>query len=165
MPSFPTATAVTTRYFDADITKVYFLPAIASSSLVPTRTEMTAGTDLTTEIADLAGWKLEAGEISTPGMTTFDGNIPGKLKADGCSLTFYADKTGVDVRATLPRGTSGFIMFCDGGDVAGYKADVFPVRVRSNGKMRSAGEDAKRIEVPFSVTRTPAENVTIPANP
>lgn len=156
--------ATSTRYFNSGTTKVFFLPAIASAVLAPTRSEITAGTDLSAEIADIAGWTITASTIDTPDLgTPYTTNIPGRLTTDASSLTFYADKAGLDIRTLLPRDAAGFIVIADGGDVTGYKCDVFPVRVLSNGKPRGTGEDAARVMVPFSITKKPAENVTIPA--
>jgi hypothetical protein len=162
MPT-PAITA-STRYFDAGTTKVYYLPSVAATNLTPTRAEMNAGTDLSPEVQDLNGWSVMSGLIDTPDLaTTFTGNIPGRTSSPESSITFYASSNGVDVRALLPRGTSGYIMWCDGGDVGGNKGDVFPVRVRAIPKKRSVGEDATTIEVQFAITRQPAENITIPA--
>jgi hypothetical protein len=153
-----------TRYFNAGTTQVHFLPSIAAANLTPTRAEITAGTNLTGEVADLAGWSVTGGEIDTPDLgSTFTDKIPGKTSVDDSSLTFYADEAGNDVRDVLPRGTTGFIVIMDGGDVAGRPADVFPVRVRSVPKIRSAGEDSARLTVSFSITAEPAEDVAIPA--
>lgn len=163
MPT-PKITA-STRYTSLATTKCYFLPAIAATNLTPTRAEMNAGTDLSRELNDWSGWTVTGNDIATPDLETpFESNIPGKTTAEQSSLTLYASKNGVDVRTLLPRNATGFIMFCDGGDVANNKADVYPVQVKSNGKMRSlAGDAADKIQVQFSITREPAENVTIPA--
>lgn len=158
------AIAKSNRYFDVGITKCYYLPTIAAASLTPTRAEMDAGKDLSGEVAALDGWVVEAGEIETPDLATeFTGKIPGRTQAEDCSLTLHADKTGNDVRTLLPRGTEGYIMWCDGGDVAGNKADVFPIRVRANSAQRSVEDENARRMVSFSVTRKPAESVTIPS--
>jgi hypothetical protein len=155
--------SASTRYFDPEVTKVYFVPSIANQTS-PTRLEMDAGTDLSDEIADLSGWVVSGEDIPTPDLgSRFTANIPGRTSADDSSLTLYADKTGVDVRGVLPRDTSGFILWLDGGDVAGNKMDVYPVRVKSNGKMRSVGNEAARLQIQFSVTSEPTENVTVPA--
>lgn len=160
MPALPTSV----RFFHAGETKVYFLPSVAAASLTPTRAEINAGTDLSKEIADISGWMVSGGEIETPDLgSRFNSKIPGRTSVDDSSLTFYQDETGADVRAVLPRNTSGFILFADGGDVAGAKGDVYPIRVRSNGKARSAGDEAARLTVQFSCTREPAENITLPA--
>lgn len=152
------------RYIDAGRTKVFYLPACANPS-APTRAEITAGTDLTREIASAAGWQIQGAEVETPDLgSTFNSKIPGKTSVDDSSLTFYADLTGNDVRTVLPRGTGGFILIADGGDVSGHKGDNYPVRVRSVGKARTVeGTSAKVLTVSFSITSEPRENVAIPA--
>lgn len=158
------AITASTRYFDRGTSRCYYLPTVAAANLTPTRAEMNAGTDLSNEISDLSGWMVSAEQIDTPSLgTVFTGNIPGPTSASDSSLTLYASSNSVDVRALLPRGTAGYIMWLDGGDVPGNKADVFPVRVRSNGKQRSLGNEAAKIEVQCSITQTPGENVTVPA--
>lgn len=154
-----------TRYTSAGVTKCYYLPTVAAANLTPTRAEMTAGTDLSRELADWAGWTVTANKIETPDLANvFTSQIAGKTTAADSSLTFYASVNTVDVRNLLPRGTTGNIMFCDGGDVAGNRADVYPVTVMSNGKQRKIkGDGADEIMVQFSITSPPGENVTIPA--
>jgi hypothetical protein len=154
-----------TRFTSQGTTKCYFLPTIAAGNLTPTRPEMDAGTNLSPQLNDWSGWTVTSNKISTPDLeTTFESSIPGKTSSEDSDITFYASLDGADVRTLLPRGTTGFIMFCDGGDVPGNKADVYPIQVMSNGKVRSVnGEDADKITVPFSITAEPAENVTIPA--
>lgn len=152
-----------TRYFDVGTTKVYFLPACADIQS-PTRSEMNAGTDLSREIAEIDGWSVSSNQIQTPDFATrFVSQIAGRIEAADSNLTFYASEDSVDVRALLPRDTDGFMMWLDGGDTPGNKADVYPVTVTSVSKMRSAGAEAARIQVGFSITREPAEDVTVPA--
>lgn len=162
MPATPIT--ATTRYFARGVTKCYFLTTVADLTTGPTRAELDAGQDLSTEIAAIDGWLTEGEDIDTPDLATeFTGKIPGPTSVDDSSITFYADEMGDDVRSLLTRGTSGFIVFLDGGDVEGGPMDVFPVRVRSQGKARSLDDDAVTIEVSFSVTREPVENLTVPA--
>lgn len=162
MPT-PNITA-STRYFDRGTTKVYFLPTVAATNLTPTRAEMDAGTNLSNEVADLNGWSVAAEQIDTPVLgSVFTGSIPGGTSSPESSITFYSSSNSVDVRALLPRGTTGYVMWLDGGDVGGNKADVFPVRVKAVPKQRSLGNEAAKIEVQFSITREPGENVTVPA--
>lgn len=157
------AITATTRYFDVGKTKVYFLPTV-SSLTAPTRAEMNAGTDLSPEVADVAGWSVKSNLIQTPDFATrFVSQIAGRIEAEDSSLTFYASSDSVDVRSLLPRDTNGFIMWLDGGDVPTHKADVYPVTVTAVSKMRSAGSDPARIQVSFSITRSPGQDVTIPA--
>lgn len=157
------AITASTRYFDPETTKVYYVASIANKE-APTRLELDAGTDLSPEVADITGWNVTGEQIPTPDLgTLFTSQIPGRTTSDDSSLTFYSDKAGTDVRGTLPRGTSGFIVWLDGGDTASNKMDIYPIRVRSNGKMRSLSNEAARIQVQFSITSEPAENVAVPA--
>lgn len=162
MPATPLP--VTDRFFAADITKVYFLETIANVNMTPTRAEITAGTDLSDEIADWSGWSVTSGTIDTPDLgSRFTSQIGGRTSAPGSSITFYGDRGGDDVRQVLPRGTTGFIVIADGGDVATQPADVFPVTVLSVGKMRSVGDAAFQLTINFSITREPKEDATLPA--
>lgn len=158
------ALPATERYFAPEITKVFYLPTIASPTKVPTRAEITAGTDLSNEVADWSGWNVSSAMINTPDLgSRFNAQIGGRTSADASSITFYADKAGADVRAVLPRGTDGFILIADGGDVATQPADVFPVTVTSLGKLRTVGDEAARIQVTFAITDEPAEDIELPA--
>lgn len=161
----PTELTKSTRYTDQATTVVYFLPTIASTDLVPTRTEMDAGTDLSIEINDISGWTVESDQIDTQSLgETFTSQIPGSTSSPDSDLTFYTSRDGADVRALLPRNTTGFVMFCDGGDVPGNIAEVYPVTVTSVGVMRTSdGSEASKVKISFSVTREPAQGVTIPA--
>jgi hypothetical protein len=159
------ATPITqsTRYINPGVTKYYFCSAIANKS-APTRPELNAGTDVTRETAAIEGWVIDSANVDTPDAdTSFTGNIPGRLTAADSSFTFYADPSGADARALMPRNTNGFIVIMDGGDVAGRKMDVFPVRVASVGKVRSVeGSEAATVVIKFAVTSQPAEDVVIP---
>jgi hypothetical protein len=151
MPSLITASV---RYFDVGTTKIYYAPTIANTASV-TRAELNAATD---------GWSVSGTEIEVPDFATrFTAKIAGRIEASDSSLTFYASQNSADVRALLPRDTSGFIIWLDGGDVPTQKMDVYPVKVRAVSKMRSAGSEAARIQIQFSITREPTENSTIPA--
>lgn len=159
-----TPIASTTRYINPDTTKIYFVTSI-SDKTSPTRTELNAGTDVTREVNAVDGWMTESDQVETPDMDTrFTSKIPGRISADDSSITFYCDKTGADARSLLARDTDGFIIFLDGGDVAGSLMDVYPVRVSSLGKARSVdGDDAATVEIQFSITSEPAEDVEIPS--
>lgn len=160
-----TATPIsqTVRYINPGVTKIVYAPTVVDIS-APTRAEIDAGTDLSREVAELTGWQVNSNQVPTPDLaSTFTSNTPGRTTAEDSSLTFYADKTGDDVRALLPRGTDGFIIIMDGGDVPASPMDVYPIRVASNGKMRSVGEEAARIQVQCSITSEPAEDVAVPA--
>lgn len=151
------------RYSDPEVLKVIFLPACADKAN-PTRAEIDAGTDLSNEVADLSGWTVQSNQIDAPDLGhKFTAQISGRTTAPDSSIVFYADITGADVRTVLPRGTEGFILMADGGDVAASKADNFPIKVSSVGKERSVGDEPKRLTIQFSITSEPAEDVSIPA--
>jgi hypothetical protein len=162
MPATPIN--ATSRYYARGLTKIYFLTTVAALATGATRAELDAGQDLSDEVAAIDGWLTEGEDIETPDLgTEFTSKIPGPTSVDDSSLTFYADEMGDDVRSLLTRGTAGFIVFLDAGDVEGGPMDTFPVRVRSQGKARSLDDDAATIEVGFSITREPVENLTVPA--
>lgn len=163
MPT-PLATAAV-RFGDNATTVVYWVPSIAATNLTPTRAELTAGTNIGVDLNDLNGWEVSADQIDTQALNDpFQTKIPGILTAKDSDLTFFTSKNGVDIRTLLPRGTTGNIVFLDGGDVAGNKIEVWPVTVTSNAVMRSLqSKDASKIKVGFAVTKSPGQNLTCPA--
>lgn len=156
-----TPIAATSRYIPPGTTHYYFVSTIANKN-APTRPELDAGTDLTNEIAEVSGFSTTSEQTETPDLgSRFTGKIPGRITADDSSITLYMSSTSNDVRTLLPRDTSGFIVAFSEGDVAGRKMDVFPVKVSGQPKKRDI-EDAATIEIQFTITSIPAENVTIP---
>lgn len=152
----------TLRYFPPETRKYYFVTAIVSIA-APTRGELNAGTDLSEEIAEVAGFTLKTDTVATPDLgNRFTGNVPGRITADDSSMTFYASENSNDVRTVLPRGTTGFIVCLPEGDVAGQLMDVFPITV-SAAYLDTATDDPGRVIVEMVITSTPAQNVTIPA--
>lgn len=159
MPATVMAAAV--RYFQPEITKVLVIPTIAATTLVPTRAEMNAGTNVSNDVAGWSGWGVTSANIATPDLgRRFTSSIPGRITVDDSSITFYADITGADIRTALLRDQNTNIAILDGGDIAGSKMDVFKVTVSAVGKVRDI-EDAPRLTVSFTI-RAFAENVTIP---
>lgn len=152
------------RYINPGVTKIVFADAVADKN-TPTRSEINAGTDLTREVQGADGWTTESEQVETKDLDTeFTGSIPGRTSAKDSSLTFYADETGTDARSLLSRGTPGFVMIFDGGDIPNRKMRVFPVRVSSVGMpIDVEGKDAAMVEIAFAITSEPAENVTVPA--
>lgn len=162
MPATPISTV--TRYWSVGTAKWYFCSSIANKS-APSRAELNAGTDLTGEVNSVEGWTVSSELIEVPDANTaFKSKIPGAISAEDSSLTLYADASGSDVRTLLPRNTAGFIVRLGGGDTAGRKMDVFPVKVSSVSKMfGSTEEEGARVTIQFAITSEPAEDVTIPA--
>lgn len=175
----PPVIGASTRYMDVGVSKVYYIPTIAASTFVPTRTEMNNGKDLSPELGDWSGWVLSAEQLDTqPINSGFKSTIPGSVSSPTCTMTFYTSKNGTDVRSVLPPATVGFIFFCDGGDVTGNKGECWPVVVASNSVLRNSpgavqsasgsGSSsntnvmASLVVVEFSVTAMPALLVPIP---
>lgn len=163
MPT-PLLTA-STRFTDQATTVIYIIPSIAATNLTPTRAEMTAGLNITGEVNDLSGWTVESNQIVTEDLASpFESTIPGSTTAPKSDLVLYTSKNGVDIRNSLPRNTVTNIMFCDGGDTGGNKAEVYPVIVTSNGVMRNVpGKTASKVKIMFAITKQPAQGVTVPA--
>src|SRR5215216_1591081 len=158
----PNITA-STRYARFGVTRVVYALTVSNYNS-PTRAEINAGTDLSTEVAEISGFQVNAGFIDTPDLaTSFTAKIAGRTSADDSSVTMYASVNSVDVRGVLPRGTTGFFMWFDEGDVPGRKFDIYPITVGSVAKERSTGDDPARLVVQVAITRVPAENVTVPA--
>lgn len=158
-----TALPASDRYIMPGVSKVFYLPTVADPTTGPTRAEITAGTDLSNEIAAISGFSSTANMVDVPDLKSrFTRQIPGRLSAEASSITFYADRGGDDVSAVLPRDTAGFIYFMDGGDVPGDKSDLFPISVVSNSKPRQLENAVVRV-VSVSVTDVPYEGLVIPA--
>lgn len=152
-----------TRYARFGVTRVVYALTV-SNYLSPTRGEINAGTDLSNEVSEINGFQVLSGFIDTPDLaTSFTPKIIGRTTSDDSSVTMYASVNSVDVRTLLPRGTTGYLMWFDEGDVAARKFDVYPITVGSVAKERSTDDVASRLIVNVAITRVPAENVTVPA--
>jgi len=160
MPA-PEITA-STRYFLPGTTKVLILPAVASMVTGPTRPNINAGLDVSDEIAAIGGWMVNSANTDTPDLgRRFVSQVSGRLTAADSSLTFWSDVTGTDIRDELTIDMETYVVFLDGGDVAGSPMDVYKVKVSSVGKIREI-EGAGRIECRFSI-REYVENLDVPA--
>lgn len=160
MPATPMTSS--TRYYRPGVTQVSYVPTIATQA-APTRAELNAGTALGGEVSAIDGWQVTSNFIDAPDLaSTFISKVASSTEAGDSSLTFYASSNSIDVRALLPRGTAGYIVFLDESDVAGKKMDVFKILVAAAPKQRDLGELAQ-IQVQFSIVSAPSENVTIPA--
>jgi hypothetical protein len=160
MPATPITASV--RYVRFGVTRVVFAPAVANI-LVPTRAEINAGTDLSGEVSEISGFQVNSNFVDTPDLlSSFTAKLAGRTSSDDSSITMYASSNSTDVRALLSRGTAGFLMWFDEGDTPGRKYDVYPITVGSVAKDRSL-EDPARLVVNVAITRTPTENITVPA--
>jgi hypothetical protein len=164
MTATPIAQAV--RYIHPGVSKFYFLTTIAATNLQATRPELDAGTDLSRELAATTGFNVASNIVDAPDLASaFTSKVIGRTTAEDSTATFYMNKTGADqLRALLPRGTTGFVVICWGGDVEGNLADTFPVTVASAAKeVNLTSEDPARVMMRFAITAEPAIDWTLPA--
>jgi hypothetical protein len=160
MPATPLNIAE--KFSALDGLELVWLPLIAATTLIPTRAEIDAGTDLTTEIAGWDGFEVDPQDIETPSLARYTGTIPGRIQITPGVLRIYADRGADDARDILSDGTVGYLAWFDSGDVAAEKMDVWPVQVNRLSKARSM-EDATLLSVRFSHPRLPVEDLTVPA--
>lgn len=153
------------KYSRRGVSQFLYVPTIAATTMIPTRAEITAGTNLTAAIAELDGWTAENQAIEVPDMSdTFDGTIPGSDKASDSSFTFYEDSTTNVTEELLKKGTTGYIVIFRKGDIPTNKSmDVFPIRVGSVQPAYTADNEAAKFTVNFSVTRRPVQGAAVPA--
>ena len=158
------------RFMRAGTTRFYFVPTIAATTtLIPTVAEVTAGTRIDAQIATVNGFSFANQPIKTPDMaSTFESSIPGKDAADDSSLEMYQVKGTDSIRTALAKGTAGYmVIFFDG--IAGStpaiadKVDTFPCQVASNAKMYTADNEAAKYRVVFTITDPPKTDLAIAA--
>lgn len=158
MPAIP----VSTRFYQVGVVDVYWLPAVANPAAV-TRAEITAGTDLASELDDWAGWSYSTTFIETKdAKSRVSPKLAGRLALEDSSMTFNGSVDGDDIRTVLTLDDTGYILICDGGDVEGYPAELFPVTVGSVVPVRSLDASAFLVRIDFGVTNVPT-TVTLPA--
>jgi hypothetical protein len=158
MPTIP----VSTRFFQPGIVAVYWIPEVANTASI-TRAEITAGTDLTPELDDWAGWSYSTTFIETKDAASrIRPKLAGAVSLDDSSMTFNGSQDGEDIRTVLTRGDTGYVLIADGGDVTAQPAELFPVEVGSVVPVRSLDADAFKVRIDFGVTNVPV-NVTLPA--
>lgn len=157
-----TPLAATDRFYAKRVTKIVFAAAVSDKS-TPTRSEINAGTELSGQCSEINGFGVNGNLFDTPDYgTTFTSKIPGTTEAPDSSLKFYQSRDTDDIRALMPRDTTGFIIIMWGGDVPTQLCDVFPITVSSVSKSLPDNAAAD-VTVSFAITSEPAEDVAIPA--
>jgi hypothetical protein len=155
------------RFMRKGVTKVYFVPTIASTTLVPTTAEVTAGTRLDTQLEAINGFSYANNPIHVPDMSTpFVPDIPGEDSVAASKLTFYEDKVTNAIKTAQPKSTVGYIVFFYAGTAgavpaAGDKCDVWPIIVASVARMYSAANEAAKYEIDYAPTAPPGEEKAI----
>ena len=151
------------RYFRRGLSKVRFVPTIVDTD-APTRPELTAGTDLTPQIAEVNGFTFANSPIPTPDLnSTFTSTIPGEDTAEDSGFVFYDDDTATAIRTALEKGTRGYIVLMPYGDTPTKRAEVWPVEATGVADEWSTGNDPARFNVSFGITSPPTTDAVIPA--
>lgn len=150
------------RFFRRGYSKIKWAPAVAGAS--PTRAEITAGVDLSPQVADIAGFQLTNNPIVTPDLaTSFDSQIDGPDTTADSSLTFYDDNAAAVIRTTLAKGVSGCILLFPYGDNSGKRCEVWQVKSTGVNDQWSLDATAAQFQVGFAVLSTPNQAGTTPA--
>lgn len=152
------------KYMRRGTSKFYFVPTIAAENMIPTRSELSAGTEFSEYIAAMDGWTVANQEIDTPDMAdTYDSTIPGSDKADSSSFTFYEDEEDADLEQTFAKGTNAYVVILRKGDIPGNNSmDVFPIRVASQSPQYTADNEAAKFMATCSITSRPLQGAPVP---
>lgn len=158
------------RYMRKGTTRFYFVPTIASATLVPTVSEITAGTRLDAQISAVNGFEFQNNPIQTPDMaSTFTSQIPGEDSAADSNIEFYELTNGTDtIHDLLDKGLVGYIVIFFKGTTGASpaiadKVDTWPAIIASNSRMYTADNEAAKYRVNFSLTAPPGFDLAIAA--
>lgn len=149
------------RYHIRGKRKLHFLPAVAGLS--PTRAEITAGTDLSPEVASMDDFNVTANLIDAPDLgNSFTSKVTGEDEIGTPTLNIYDNDTDTTLRTLLAKGEEGFLCLFLHGDIPGDIVQVYPVE--SSGFNDQHDLDAvAQAEVVFAVTSPPNLNGVVPA--
>lgn len=151
------------RFFRRGLSEVHFCPAVANLA-APSRAEVTAGVDLSTDIAEIGGFNFANSPIITPDLsTTFDTQIPGADTSDTSTLTFYDRDDDDTIRTTLVKGTDGFLVFFPYGDVPAARAEVWPTTATGVNDQWTMANEAAKFQVSFAIIAEPEQDAVVPA--
>lgn len=153
-----------TRFFQPGLVAFVFMPTIAAGTMIPTSSEIAAGTNLTGEVDDIGGWTVSTAFIETKDASSvLRPQLAGAVSFEGSSITFNGSQNGTDARTIFSRGQLGYMLIADAGLGVGKKADVYPVSVGAIAKLRNLDNANFKIRVDFGITGLPAEDITLPA--
>jgi hypothetical protein len=157
----PSPLAGTSRYFIAGTRVYYWVPSIANKN-APTLAEFNAGTDVTAQVAAVAGFDLTTNMLDVPDAgSTYVSTIPGRQTTSASSINFYQSSTSSDIRSLLTQNLTGFLAFLTEGNIVGGKCNVFPVTVASVSPDQNI-EGSAQVMIQFGVTSKPAMYINIP---
>jgi len=153
------------NFFRRGVSKICFVPTIAVKT-APTTIEITAGTDLSPAINDIAGFMLNNSPIPVPNLAeVFTSQIDGEDTTDDSTLTFNDDNSLTTIRTALTKGTAGYIVLMPYGKVTAKRCEVWPVKVTGFNDVYSTGNDPATAVAGFAITATPTQNAVLPTFP
>jgi hypothetical protein len=151
------------KFYRRGISEIHFLPAVTDLA-APTRPQITAGVDLSGDVASIAGFQLSNSPILVPNLRDqFTPQIDGEDTIADSSLTFNDDVDDDAIRTALEKGTVGFLLLLPYGDVPAARAEVWPVKVAGFNDTWDLGATPAQAVAGFVVTGVPEQNAVVPA--
>jgi hypothetical protein len=159
------APATQQRFIRRGVSRIYYLKTVATPASGPLRAEITAGYEVTTILAGIAGFLLNSAFVPTPDMgSRFDSVIPGAKTVDDSSMRLYDDLATEWIETTFPVDDNGFVYFQRKGNTpTKATSDLFPVRVASVAPNWTTDMAPADVTINFAITSLPYLNLTIPA--
>jgi hypothetical protein len=148
------------RFMRKGKTRFYWCPTVANLN-APTVANITAGTRLDPQIAEINGFEFANSPIDVPDMATaFVSKIPGEDTVADSSISFYEDDTTNPIQTALAKGTVGHVVIFPRGTAGASPAvsdvtEVWPAIVASSARAYTAGNEAARYTVTFTLTAPP----------
>lgn len=159
-----TALNASTRHVQPGLTVIKHLPLIASPTLVPTRAELTSGTDVSLEVYDWDGWAPEGSTAPSRAVGTKKvGGVPSVHTLQQSAFTLNSDIDGNDGRALFVEDLSGYVVFMDAGDEEDRLMDIFKTQVVLTTPVKSADGSAVHLHRVLFAIRDWKLNAAIPA--
>jgi len=147
-------------------TKFYWVLTIANVN-TPTVAEVTAGTPLSPQAAEVAGFEFANSPIMAPDFANaFTPQVPGEDTASESSFVFY-DLGGTDTIFTAQvKGASGYVVIAAKGlagatPATGDKVEVWPATIGSKARQYTADNEAAKYRVVYNVTAAPTIDVAL----
>lgn len=160
-------------FFRRGQSNMTFLTALASTSLIPTAAEITAGVDLSKAILGVTGFNTTLNRVNTPVLDyAQEIQVAGPQTFGDASLTLAdddgttsADSTArVAARTALAEGTNGYIVIAAsrrGKPVAATKVDVWPVLVGALNREITLDAQIARSTAQLAITGAAAKDVAV----
>jgi hypothetical protein len=149
------------------VSKVFWVPGTSLSLTTPTAAAVIAGTELTGQVKEVAGFTFSNNPIDVPDLSSaFVNKIGGEDATEDSSLTFYEDDTSNPMYTALAKGTKGYVVWFPVGTAgatpaAGDDVDIWTSQVTSRARMYTADNEAATYEVKFALLAPPATDIAL----